>query len=60
MHNIPNGRMGVAGVLAWPGRKLWPLGRKLPTEVDPNPEGGSWYSMDPDIATLFKEASKAA
>lgn len=57
MHNIPNGRMGLAGVLAWPGRNLYKLRRVLPITVKPNPAGGSWYSMEPDVAELFKQAS---
>jgi hypothetical protein len=59
IHDIPNGRMGLAGVLAWPGRYLYKLGRVLPAKVVPNPEGGSWYSMEPDLAELFKEARNA-
>jgi len=56
MHDIPNGKWGVAGVLAWPGRYLWKLGRVLHFKADPNPEGGSLYSMEPDLADLFRRA----
>jgi hypothetical protein len=59
IHDIPNGRMGLAGVLAWPGRYLFKLGRVLPITVKPNPEGGSWYLMEPDVAELFEKARDA-
>lgn len=60
MHDIPNGVYGVAGVLAWPGRNLKKLDRTLPISVTPNDEGGSWYSMEPEIVGLFTAAREAA
>jgi len=56
MHNIPNGRYGVAGSLAWPGRTLRKLGRPLPIESEPDDRGGSAYWMTPAMARLFNEA----
>jgi hypothetical protein len=55
----PERSMGLAGVLAWPGRYLFKLGRVLPITVKPNPEGGSWYLMEPDVAELFEKARDA-
>jgi len=56
MHAIPNGINGVAGVLAWPGRQLKKLDRQHHFNADPLPEGGSSYSMDPEMAELFSKA----
>lgn len=55
--NIPNGAYGVAGVLAWPGRHGWRVGRKLPTEWRDDPESSqSYYRMPAQTAELFKAA----
>ena len=39
--------------------RLFKLGRVLPITVKPNPEGGSWYLMEPDVAELFEKARDA-
>jgi len=48
---IPNGMYGVAGVLAWPGRYCYRLGRKFPVKW----EAGDYW-MTSDVATLFGRA----
>lgn len=55
---IPNGANGVAGVLAWPGRYCWQLGRHLPSSWRPGeePHSPSVYWMAPDVAELFRAA----
>lgn len=58
--DIPNGKYGVAGVLAWPGRRLRRVGRPLPIDVEASPGGGSYYSMSPRLARLFSEAKERA
>lgn len=57
---IPNGKYGVAGVLAWPGRHCKAVGRTLPTEYEEGPDGESGiYWMNPDVAALFVAARDA-
>lgn len=56
MHSIPNGKYGVAGVLAHPGRQLRRLGRHHHFHAEPLPEGGSCYWMDAQMAELFRQA----
>jgi hypothetical protein len=56
-HDIPNGKYGVAGVLAWPGRHCAAVNRTLPTEWDSD-SGKYW--MKPEIAALFTKARDAA
>lgn len=52
--NIPHGKYGVAGVLAWPGRRCLAVGRTLPWKYEDGPVGGSAsYWVDPEIADLF-------
>jgi hypothetical protein len=60
MHDIPNGMYGVAGVLAWPGRQLRKIDRKLHFKAEANPDGGSYYWMNEDMASLFAQARAAA
>jgi hypothetical protein len=52
---IPNGRYGLAGVLAWPGRYCTAVGRTMPVQWV---EGGSYW-MTPDVAALFQKARNA-
>jgi hypothetical protein len=59
-HKIPHGKYGVAGTLAWPGRRLRKLGRALPLEAAENPGGGSLYWMSPRIARLWADARRVA
>jgi hypothetical protein len=56
MHNIPNGNRGVAGVLAWPSRHCFAVGRNWCwTWHYPDGENVK-YSMDDVLADLFKKA----
>lgn len=55
--NIPNGKYGVAGVLAWPGRHCLAIGRALPVKYADGPVGESAnYWMTQDVAALFRKA----
>lgn len=51
--NIENGRYGIAGTLAWPGRYCKAMGRRLPIEWD---EEAGGYFMSKEIASLFAAA----
>ena len=53
---IPNGAHGVAGVLAWPGRHGYALGRRLPSDWREDVDAGtSYYWIPADRAELFKD-----
>lgn len=55
--NIPNGAHGVAGVLAWPGRHGYAIGRGLPSSWREDPETlESFYWMSEERASLFRAA----
>jgi hypothetical protein len=55
--DIPNGKYGVAGVLAWPGRHSYAVGRHLPVRYEDGPVGGSAnYWIDKGTADLFSKA----
>jgi hypothetical protein len=55
--DIPNGRNGVAGVLAWPGRHGWAISRGLPTEWREDQDAQqSYYWIPADRAEVFKAA----
>lgn len=57
--DIPNGKYGVAGVLAWPGRHSYGVGRHLPVRYEDGPVGGSAnYWMDKAVADLFQLAKQ--
>jgi hypothetical protein len=54
---IPNGKHGVAGVLAWPGRYAFAVGRRQPWSWAYPIEGGNavyWFADD--VAELFRQA----
>lgn len=51
--DIPNGKFGTAGTLAWPGRHSQAVDRKLPVSWDGESQA---YWMTSDMATLFREA----
>jgi hypothetical protein len=56
MHGIPNGKHGVAGVLAWPTRHCRDVGRVGCWQWH-YPDGENMnYSMDDVLANLFKKA----
>lgn len=55
--NIPNGKYGVAGVLAWPGRHSYAVNRHLPVLYEDGPVGESAnYWMDSEVAAVFSKA----
>lgn len=55
--DIPNGRHGVAGVLAHPGRFAYKVQRPLPSDWRYDEASGeSLYWMDEGIADIFKAA----
>jgi hypothetical protein len=57
MLGIPNGKHGVAGVLAWPGRHCFAAGRKLLWSWAYPYEGApAVYWLTQDIADLFRQA----
>lgn len=54
---IPNGKSGVAGVLAWPARHCATVGMAGPWWWEYTAEGdGAYYWMEPEVADLFKKA----
>jgi hypothetical protein len=56
--DIPNGKYGVAGVLAWPGRFCAAVNKPLPCRYADGPVGGSAsYWMDDTVARLFTRAA---
>ena len=55
--DIPNGKYGVAGVLAWPGRHCKAVGRYLPVSQEDGAVGDSAnYWMTTEVAALFNKA----
>lgn len=55
--DIPNGRNGVAGVLAWPGRHGSAMGRGLPTDWREDLDAQqSYYWIPVERAEVFKVA----
>ncbi len=54
------GAHGVAGILAWPGRYCRKLGRAFPISTTGRGDGGTDYSMTPEVAALFTAARAAA
>ncbi len=52
---IPNGRFGLAGTLAWPGRHCAAVARKLPVRWR-ELEDDSEYWMTAEVADLFRSA----
>lgn len=53
------GAHGVAGILAWPGRYCRKLGRAFPISTTGREDGGTDYSMTPEVAALFAAADLA-
>lgn len=55
--NIPNGKHGVAGVLAWPGRHCFAVDRTWPWSWEYPEEGvPAVYWFTNEIAALFRQA----
>lgn len=60
LHDIPNGKYGVAGVLAWPGRHCAAVNRVMPCRYEDGPKGGSAnYWMNSEVASLFRKVRDA-
>jgi hypothetical protein len=58
MHQIPNGRHGVAGVLAWPSRHCFGSGRRYYWRWA-YPDGeGAVYWMDTRLANLLSRCGR--
>jgi hypothetical protein len=56
LHEIPNGKFGTAGVLAWPGRHCAAVNRGMPCRYEDGPKGGSAsYWMTSEVASLFRK-----
>ncbi len=53
---LDKGAHGVAGILAWPGRWCRKLGREFPITAEAREDGGTDYSMTPELAVLFARA----
>jgi hypothetical protein len=54
--NIPNGKSGVAGVLAWPARYCAAVNRDGPWWWEYAPDGsGAYYWVEPEVAELFNK-----
>jgi hypothetical protein len=55
--DIPNGKYGVAGVLAWPGRHSAAVNRHLPAKwQEGSDDSGGLYWFEPEVADLFRKA----
>jgi hypothetical protein len=53
---IPKGKYGIAGVLAWPGRRCAAVGRRPLWKWEAGPAGGSAsFWIDKEVADLFKK-----
>jgi len=54
--SIPNGKNGVAGVLAWPARYCAALNRSQPWRWQDRLDGrGAYYWFEREVADLFKQ-----
>lgn len=52
--DIPNGKYGVAGVLAWPGRHCAAVNRNLPSRwKGGSDDSGGIYWVEREVADLF-------
>ena len=53
--DIPNGKSGVAGALAWPARHCAAVNRTGTWEWGSGPGNGAYYWVEPEVAALFKK-----
>ena len=54
--DIPHGKSGVAGVLAWPARHCAAIHRVVPWSWEDGPEGnGAYYWVNREMADLFEK-----
>ncbi len=58
---IPNGKYGVAGVLAWPTRHCAEVGRPLPCRYEEpmTPDASGTYWVEQVVASLFQPVRRA-
>lgn len=54
--DLDKGAHGVVGILAWPGRWCSKLGKEFPIITEAREDGGTDYSMSPELAALFAKA----
>ncbi len=54
--HLDKGAHGVVGILAWPGRWCSKLGKEFPIITEAREDGGTDYSMSPELAALFAKA----
>lgn len=54
---IKNGKYGVAGTLAWPGRYSYAMQRKHPVRYREASDGHARYHVEPAAAELFRAAA---
>jgi hypothetical protein len=57
--NIQNGKYGIAGTLAWPGRYCRGFGRVMPIEAATADAEATSYWMERSVALLFARAREA-
>lgn len=57
--NIENGKYGIAGTLAWPGRYCRGYGRVMPIETATADTEATSYWMERSVALLFARAREA-
>ncbi len=54
---VKNGKYGVAGALAWPGRYSYAMQRKHPVRYREASDGQARYRLEPAAAELFRAAA---
>ena len=54
---VKNGKYGVAGALAWPGRYSYAMLRKHPVRYREASDGQARYHVEPAAAELFRAAA---
>lgn len=60
LHDIPHGKYGTAGVLAWPGRHSAAVDRLLPCKYEDGQVGASaLYWMTSEAAAVFRKVREA-
>ena len=57
---LDKGAHGVVGILAWPGRWSSKLGKEFPITAEAREDGGTDYSISPELAELFRTARDPA
>ena len=57
---VKNGKYGIAGALAWPGRYSYAMLRKHPVHYREADDGQARYRLEAAAAELFQAAAEAA